>query len=553
MEMSAAAYVSLSPTDLDNFENPLRLPGPEGPMGVLDASEAPVRMVARYEEMGIVPGKRTGMFVYRAEHGGRSYTNPLLRVRRGERFAADFENGLDEDSTIHWHGLRLDWRMDGHPLRSVRPGGTYRYDFPVANPGGTYWYHPHAHEATALQTYAGMSGLFLIEDEDERRLAEALDLRLGETDIPLVIQDRTFDESGGLIYEPDEMYRFMGVTGDTILVNLTPTPYLEVDRGTYRFRLLNGSNARIYRLAFVGEGGEVLPHRIVATDGVLLDRPRLAAEMFLAPGERADVLLDLSVVGAGETVTLRSLHFDPMHNEHEMAEGEDHHMGPARLGDGDGFYVLKLAVTGGARRVATTSLPLPAAPGPSDAGGEPDRVFTLSADMGEAEAAGELAERSTRYTCPMHPEVLRDEPGSCPICGMNLVPGTGESRMRWLINGLTYDVEEFPIEVRRAAREVWEIRNEEKSMPHPMHLHGFHFRVLSRTGSPGQISRLAVDEVGRTTTDLGEKDTVVVWPGEKVRVSVDFSHGFEGEQTYLFHCHVLEHEDQGMMINFKVA
>lgn len=373
-EMSAATYSPLSPKELGNFKNPLRLPGAEGIMGVLDASDAPVGMVARGEEVEILPGKKTGLLAYRAERGGRTYTNPLLRVRRGSRFSATFANGLDEDSTVHWHGLRLDWRMDGHPLRSVPPGGTYRYDFPVLNPGGTYWYHPHAHEATARQTYAGMSGLFLVEDEDKRRLAEALGLRLGETDVPLVIQDRTFDEDGGLIYEPDEMYRFMGVTGDTVLVNLTPNPYLEVDRGTYRFRLLNGSNARIYRLSFAGEGGGTLPYRLVGTDGVLLERPRPATEVFLAPGERADVLLDLSTLDAGETVALRSSHFDPMHNEHEMDEGEDHHMGPARLGDGDGFYVMRLAVTGARRRAASLSAPLRGPRSLPDAGEEPDRV-----------------------------------------------------------------------------------------------------------------------------------------------------------------------------------
>jgi suppressor of ftsI/bilirubin oxidase len=107
--------------------------------------------------------------------------------------------------------------------------------------------------------------------------------------------------------------------------------------------------------------------------------------------------------------------------------------------------------------------------------------------------------------------------------------------------------------VRRGATEVWEYRNDKKSMPHPMHVHGFDQRVLERRDSPEQVRRLAVDEVGRIATDLGRKDTVTVWPGETVRVAIDFSHDHDGEQAYLLHCHVLEHEDQGMMLNLKVV
>jgi blue copper oxidase len=124
---------------------------------------------------------------------------------------------------------------------------------------------------------------------------------------------------------------------------------------------------------------------------------------------------------------------------------------------------------------------------------------------------------------------------------------------RWLINGLSYEMGEYPIVARRGAKEIWEIHNAERNMPHPMHLHGFRFLVLGKTGSPEQVSRLAVDYDGRTVTDLGFKDTVLVWPGETVKVAIDFSHSFEGEQLYMFHCHILDHENAGMMLNVKVV
>jgi len=281
-------------------------------------------------------------------------------------------------------------------------------------------------------------------------------------------------------------------------------------RRTYRFRLLNASNGRTYRLAFADGGGDLLPFWLAGTDGGLLEEPRAVAELFLSPGERADVLVDLGGLADGEVMALKSLRFDPMHDEHEMDEGVDHHMGPARLGDGDEFYVLRLNVNGDGRTASGSVPGTLSEPELVDVEGAPTRIVALSADMG---AGG----------------------------------------MRWLINGLTYDIEEYPVVVEREALEIWEYRNDEKSMPHPMHVHGFDQRVLERRGSPEQVRRLAVDGAGRVATDLGRKDTVTVWPGETVRVAIDFSHDHDGEQTYLFHCHVLEHEDQGMMLNFKVV
>src|SRR5215208_719377 len=513
MEMSSEAYASFDPTNLDTFKNPLHLPREDGLMGVLDASNAPVHFTAHKESVEILPGKVADLLAYHAERDGKTYVNSTIRVQKGKELAAEFTNDLDEESTVHWHGLHVDWRMDGHPFRPVAPGATYRYTFRVQDRGGTYWYHPHPHGRTAIQTYSGLAGLFLVEDEDEGKLTEALDLRLGETDVPLLIQDKVLDESGNIVYVP-------GVMRKVILINLTPNPYLEVGTRIYRFRVLNGSNARTYRLAFtkVGED-EFLPYQIIGTDGGLLERPRETSEVFLSPAERMDVLLDLGSFEVGEEVVLRSLPFDPMHSEHEMGGDMEHmdmghhhhmghHMGPARLPDGSGFYLLRLVVS---ERVDYAR-----------------RVPEILSESSRQDFAG----ATTR-----------------PIM---LSMTTEGGANRWLINGLTHERDEYPIVARRGAKEIWEIHNDEKSMPHPMHLHGFRFLVLGRTGSPERVSRLAVDESGRTATDVGFKDTVLVWPGETVKVAIDFSHGFGGEQFYMFHCHILEHENAGMMLNVKV-
>ncbi len=128
-----------------------------------------------------------------------------------------------------------------------------------------------------------------------------------------------------------------------------------------------------------------------------------------------------------------------------------------------------------------------------------------------------------------------------------------QARGKWRINGATYQADATPIVVKRDSVEAWDIRNVPPSMPHPMHIHGFQFRVISRTGSPEQQRQLAVTDAGLAATDLGWKDTVLVWPGETVRIVTDFSHPFHGDQVYMVHCHNLEHEDGGMMLNMKVT
>ncbi|MDQ3795309.1 MAG: multicopper oxidase family protein [Actinomycetota bacterium] len=525
METSSAYHDSLDPTNLGNFKNKLNLPGRDGLLGFLEATADPVELAVRRERVQLAPGKETEMLTYRAERDGRVWLNPTFLVKTGAGFSASLTNELDEDTTIHWHGLHLDWRMDGHPLRAVRPGAGYRYAYSVANRGGTYWYHTHGHGNTARQVYMGLAGLFIVEDENERRVNEALGVKLGKTDLPLIIQDKNLDGEGKLVYEPDEMAWSMGYTGNVILVNMTPTPVLEVGTRLYRLRLLNGSNARLYRLAFekVG-GGELLPYRVIAADGSLLARPHLVWEVFLSPGERVDLLLDLRGFEVGEELALTNVAFDPMHREHEMGENMGHgghapHGGMAqaeemyasapRLGDGQEFYILRMVVK--------------------------DR---LTQDGAVPEALSVVSPADTR---------------GAAVRPVTLSATTEAGQTRWLINGLTYEPDEFPIVVQRGAKEIWEIRNDERSMPHPMHLHGFRFRVFEKRNSPGQVADTAVDKKGRTATDLGWKDTVLVWPGETVRIAIEFSHDFEGEQLSLFHCHILEHEDAGMMINYKVV
>src|SRR4029453_10626270 len=129
----------------------------------------------------------------------------------------------------------------------------------------------------------------------------------------------------------------------------------------------------------------------------------------------------------------------------------------------------------------------------------------------------------------------------------------GFAKGRWRINDRVYDSQVTPIEVARGASETWLLRNYHTSAPHAMHLHGFQFRVLERETSPDQLAPLTIDARGRLPTDLGFKDTVLVWPGESVRIAIDFRLPFGDAQIYLVHCHNLDHEDAGMMLRVKVG
>lgn len=513
------------------FPNALRVPGSSGVLGVLDVS-APLTIAAKSVQHAILDGKPAPLLVYQVEQDGNAWVNPVLRLRSGTTVRAKLQNALDENTIIHWHGLKVDWRNDGHPLYAVGAGAAYDYEFPVPNRAGTYWYHPHPHKLTSKQAYLGLTSFFIVEDDEELALQQALDLKLGVTDIPLVIQDKKFDAQGLLVYTPSDEEEMNGYLGDTVLVNLTVRPYLNAATRIYRFRILNGSNARIYRLAFT-RGGFQLAYAAIGTDGGLLERPYPVKEAFLAPGERLDVLLDLSSASVGDAVTLQSLAFDPMHAEGSMAgmamgegakdqkgEAPSPHAGMAMGGSAPGAPAAARhgAMLGDGAAIDLLRI----------------NVTSKTADQQRVpEALSALPPAKTKDARPR--EFLLD-----------LKDG------RWRINGETFEMKRTPVTLQRGAKEIWEIRNDKTSMPHPMHLHGVPFRVLARRGSPQQVAPGVVNEQGLTATDLGWKDTVLLWPGETVRLAVDFSHPYPGDQVYLFHCHNLEHEDQGMMINIKV-
>ena len=229
-----------------------------------------------------------------------SLPSPFLRTRRGDRFRVTMENELPEALILHWHGMTPPEKMDGHPHLAVPEGSKYEYDFTVENRASTYWYHSHSHYRVGKHAYLGVAGMLIVDDDE----ADALQLPSGEYEIPLVLQDRRVDPSGAIVpyADPDTME---GMIGNEPFGNGVHRPQLEVETAIYRFRVLNGSNARIFRLAR-SDNKDLI---IIGNDGGLLERPAKVDYVDISPGERVDLLVDLRNATVGDTVLLGSRAF----------------------------------------------------------------------------------------------------------------------------------------------------------------------------------------------------------------------------------------------------
>jgi len=194
------------------------------------------------------------------------YLGPTLRAQRGEEVIVNVHNGLAEPTTVHWHGMHLPARMDGGPHQAIQPGATWSPAWRIDQPAATLWYHPHPHGETARHVYRGLAGMFLIDDP----AATGLPGEYGVDDIPVIVQDKKLTR-GGDLSEGGSFLGDVGILGDTIAVNGTVGPYLDVHTERVRLRLLNASNARVYsfgfadgrKFALVGTDGGLLPQAVV--------------------------------------------------------------------------------------------------------------------------------------------------------------------------------------------------------------------------------------------------------------------------------------------------
>jgi FtsP/CotA-like multicopper oxidase with cupredoxin domain len=429
-----------------------------------------------------------------------SLPSPTIRVKRGETLAINYQNRIDQESIIHWHGLIVPPDMDGHPKDAVQPGKTYNYRFDVDQRAGTYWYHPHPDKLTGPQVYRGLGGLLLVEDEEE----QALGLPSGENELPLIVQEKRINDQGRMTYSLNMMARRMGFFGNTLFVNGVQSPYHEVAARFYRLRLLNGSNARILDFSFSDDH----PFYVIGSDGGLLERPYQVSSVTLSPGERADLLVDFSPYEVGEKVRMTA----------ETRNGMDGMMDGMMNGDGRGM------MDGGGMMNR-------------DRGGMMGRNKNRSQNEGEGLIEFRITkEEQDPFRMPQALTEL-SFPDEADADRSRRIDLTMEMMEGPAINGKFFEMLRVDQKIEQGALEIWEFNNR-TMMPHPMHLHATQFKVLNRSGGP-----LAPHE-------RGWKDTIRVDSGESVRVLTKFD---AQKGLYVFHCHNLEHEDNGMMANFEIV
>ncbi len=389
-----------------------------------------------------------------------SVPGPMLRANVGDEVIVHFRNELPEETTIHWHGLRLPAEADGTASSQtpVLPGGEYEYRF-TARDASSFWYHPH------IRAY----------DQIERGLYAPLVVSGGVTpevaaDRYLVLDDVKLNADGALNEDTTELDRMLGRQGNVLLVNGQPAPArLKVASGSReRWRFVNAANGRYFNLQIPG-----VSLLVIGTDGGLLSEPYATETLLVTPGERYDVLVTFDAA-AGNSAVLQTVHYD---RGHEIPD-----------------------------------------PGPQDL-----LEVTYGPSLGEAPALptswGELPQSAITDTTAVRPFVLEEyEPPGLPVL--------------FTINGEQWP-DNRPVHVEQGTTEIWEVQNEAE-MDHPFHLHGMFFEVLSVAGAPPVLN--------------GWKDTVNVPQKSVVRFAVNY----DPPGMWMFHCHILEHAELGMMGDLMV-
>ena len=497
-------------------------------------ADVEIDLIARLTEVAILPGKHTQVFQYHGKliKGPQAalktipgYLGPIFSFQKGQKIRINFYNQLSELCITHWHGLHVPQIMDGHPMYAISHGERYVYEFEIKNPAGTNWYHSHTHELTGAQVYQGLAGMIIISDDVEQKLG----LPSGEYDLPIIIQDRNFTHDNQLSFNLHRHDRMRGFLGNSILVNGQVNSSIPVKTRAYRLRILNGSNARIYKLGW--NDGTVIT--AIGTDGGLLAKPQNLPYVMLAPAERVELWVDFSGRKPGSELILQSLTYQGTHSaigRGMMGNGSMRH-GMGRMMDamGSGFgqdEVIDIAKFQIHEQVGDSpKLPVELIPmrrlTERDVS-QPDRTIPIA--IGMQHMSFQLNDRTF---------VMQDY-GESEKIPLNTIQRMKISHDSHMMGGGMHGGRGGMMGMMM-------------SMPHPIHVHGQQFQVLSR--------RLSNPEKGYESVkdgfiDSGWKDTILVMPGEEVDIIKPFN-----DYTGLFpyHCHILEHEDMGMMRNFYVS
>lgn len=478
----------LCPVMLEPFVDPLPIPAVAQPISGQPGDEAyyEIAITQQYQSLHRdLPLTKTWGY-------NGSYPGPTILAKRGEPVTVRWMNNLRDGAgdfltthalavdmcphgadmfsspphvVVHLHGGHVAAADDGYPESAFPPGGEATYFYPNDQLPATIWYHDHTLGITRLNVMMGLAGFYLIGDDTET----ALGLPSGANELGLAIQDRTFNADGSIYYPAMWMEHFFG---DKILVNGKVWPYLNVSRGKYRFRMLNGSTSRSYTLSL----SNAATFHQIASDGGLFAAPVPLTQFTISPGERADVVIDFEPYAVGTELILTNSAPAPY---------------PGTPGEGVIPNVMKFIVgpaTGHTAPLPQTLRPLDTLP---EATSVLERQFLLR----------KLSE-----------------------------PCTGTA---WYINGLMWDdITEFPV---LGTTEVWSFVNR-SGMVHPMHMHLVMFQVLDRQVFQVVNNEIVPigDRMPPDANEIGWKDTVRCNPFEITRVITKFT-DFTGLFPYHCH------------------
>ena len=537
-------------------------------LGVIDATRgvpATIKMVnAKHKFHDRLPATKT--FAYQASGGLQDYLGPVIVARQGVPFSLTMVNSLGahplaaaidpalvpgnntNDATTprastHLHGGNTPPGSDGDPTATFLPGASFTYQYGNTQEAAGLWYHDHALGITRLNVFAGLAGGYLIRsaiggDDD----GSGNKLPASPWEVPLIIQDRMFNGDGTFNYPPNQNPGTAGpwapeFFGDVGTVNGKAWPNLDVDRGKYRFRVWNGSNARFYNLRFLN-GVRSLTFYQIGSDGGLLNAPVPLNELLLAPGERADLVVDFAGLRPGTTITLFNGAVAPYPTGPRLR----------RRGGMPLYQIMQFRVT----RATGWTAPLPAS-----------LRATPIARYTAAQAVNGASPRSMTLV-----ENLNSEGSPVSV----------------VLNNRNFEFAGATTTVSTNTLELWEIVNTTVDA-HPIHLHFTQFQILNRqkfdsagylaatygaqpvgvnTGlfPPPSATPLPGTAAAPAANELGWKDTVIAMPGEVTRILAPFGANIAGGlQTafqssytgeYVWHCHILEHEDNDMMQRYVI-
>lgn len=468
-----------------------------------------------------------------------SLLGPALRLQRGKKVTIEIANRLPEATTLHWHGLAIPGDVDGGPAAHIAPGASRQVSFTPDQPAATCWYHPHQHGRSGYQVAQGLAGLILLQDKEADMLR--LPVQWGSDDVPLIFQDKRLNAAGSHIdYQLDMMSAAVGWFGNMMLTNGVQYPQQAVPRGWLRLRLLNGCNARSLHIA----ASDRRPLYVIGSDGGLLAEPVKIESLPMLPGERFEVMVNTAEGKPFDLVTL------PVEQMGMTLAPFDR---PLPL-----VQILPLQV------MASATLPdrlvdLPAIPSTAVLR---SRELRLSMDpqldrLGMAalmkryghQAMGNMGGHADMAHGGGEPMNMAQGHGDAMNHDMGAMSGqqTGAPpSASWdfhqgnKINGQAFSMTTPAFNVPPGQLEKWTISGEGDSMLHPFHIHGTQFRILTENGQPAAVHR------------QGWKDIVNV-SGGRSEVLVRFDHQASAEHAYMAHCHLLEHEDTGMMLGFTVG